>query len=447
MGRPLGTLSPTRQRQLERLGARINRRVGGLDALRADIGSAKEGSVAGFSRNAAAGDLKRFALVLSVVLVLALSVAASAPAGRNLALGVNDDAVKAREGISSVANDLGLGYYRVTQRWQPGQTQPSPSDTASLEAAVLNAGSQKILLNVFGPASAAPHTASERAAYCSFVSSLLDRYPQIGAVNIWNEANLSYFWKPQFNRNGSSAAPGAYEALLARCYDTIKGRHPSVRVITSISPRGNDNPRARSNISHSARSFISKMGQAYRRSHRRARIFDAWGQNIYGSSSSERPWVRHRRDIGQGDYPRLLSYLKSVFGGTGQPIPGQKDVRIWYLEDGFQTGVGAKGSFYGNSETDRAVVAPLGGRVDQASQLTDAIRLAYCQSAVGGFFNFLLADETNLRGWQSGVLFADWTPKPSYQAFKRVIAEVNSHHVDCAKLKTRIKKLGGQPGF
>jgi hypothetical protein len=385
--------------------------------------------------------LVRFLLSMAVVLAVAVAGAAPAQAARNLVVGVNDDAVKWRPGISSVGNDLKFGYYRVTQGWQPGQTQLSASDEASLNAAVKNAGSQKILLSVFGPASAAPVSLSSRTAYCSYVSSLLDRFPQIAAVNIWNEANLSYFWKPQFNRNGSSAAPAAYEALMARCYDSIKKRHPRVRVITSISPRGNDNPRARSNISHSPGNFIKKMGQAYRRSHRRARIFDAWGQNVYGSSSKERPWVRHRLDIGLGDYDRLLSYLKSAFGGTRQPVPGQKDVRIWYLEDGFQTGVAAKRSFYGNTETDRAVIAPLGGRVDQASQLTDAIRLAYCQPAVGGFFNFLLADESNLRGWQSGVLFSDWTAKPSYQAFKSVIAEVNSHRVDCAKLKARIKKL------
>jgi hypothetical protein len=386
----------------------------------------------------------RFAVVLSLVLVFAASGAAPALAGRNLVVGVNDDAVKWRPGISSISNDLGLGYYRVTQGWEPGQTQPSASDVASIDAAITNAGSQKILLSVFGSSSAAPISASSRAQYCSFVSSLLDRFPQIAAVNIWNEANLSYFWKPQFNRDGSSAAPAAYEALMARCYDSIKSRHPDVRVLTSLSPRGNDNPRARSNISHSVRNFVAKMGQAYRRSHRRARIFDAWGQNVYGSSSKERPWVRHRLDIGEGDYPRLLSYLKSAFGGTRQPVPGQKDVRIWYLEDGFQTGVGLRRSFYGKSgETDRAVVQPLGGRVNQGSQLTDAIRLAYCQPAVGGFFNFLLADESNLRGWQSGILFADWSQKPSYQALKNVIAEVNSGRVNCAKLRARIKALGG----
>ena len=82
-------------------------------------------------------------------------------------------------------------------------------------------------------------------------------------------------------------------------------------------------------------------------------------------------------------------------------------------------------------------------RPDQASQLTDAIRLAYCQPAVGAFFNFLLADEADLHGWQSGVMFSDWTPKPSYRALKSVIGEVNAHRVDCGRLNSRIKRLSG----
>jgi hypothetical protein len=387
----------------------------------------------------------RSVVILTLVSALAALAAAPAFAGRGLVVGVNEDAVKWRPEMSSIGSDLKLGYYRVTQGWQPGQAQPSESDTASIGAALANAGSQKILLNVFGSASTAPRNASARTDYCGFVSSVLDRFPQIAAVNIWNEANLAYFWKPQFTSNGSSAAPADYEALMARCYDTIKRGHPTVRVITSISPRGNDRPHAPSNVSHSAKAFIEKMGQAYRRSHRRARIFDAWGQNIYGSNSRERPWTRHPRDIGEGDYPRLLSYLRQAFGGTRQPVPGQKDVRIWYLEDGFQTSVAAKRILYFSNETDHSVVAPLGtaSRLDQASQLTDAVRLAYCQPAVGGFFNFLLADESNLHGWQSGVFFSDWTPKPSYQALKSMIAEVDTGRVNCAKLRVRIKRLGG----
>ena len=387
----------------------------------------------------------RSIVIVAFALALAALAAAPALAGRGLVVGVNEDAVKWRPDISAIGSDLNLGYYRVTQGWQPGQTEPTDSDTASIAAALANAGSQKILLNVSGSANAAPQNASARADYCGFVSSVLDRFPQIAAVNIWNEANLAYFWKPQFTSRGSSAAPAAYEALMARCYDTIKSRHPSVRVITSISPRGNDRPHATSNVSHSARTFIEKMGLAYRRSHRRSRIFDVWGQNVYGSNSKERPWTRHRSDIGEGDYARLLSYLRSAFRGTGQPVPGQRGVRIWYLEDGFQTSAAAKRILYFGTETDHSVVAPLGttSRLDQASQLTDAVRLAYCQPAVGGFFNFLLADESNLHGWQSGVFFSDWTPKPSYQAFKSVIAEVNAGRVNCAKLRAHIKSLGG----
>ena len=99
-------------------------------------------------------------------------------AGRSLVVGVNDDAVKWRPGISSVSNDLGLDYYGVTQRWQPGQTQPSASGVASIDAALTNAGSQKILQSVFGSSGSAPHRPSSRAAYYSFVSSLLDRVPR-----------------------------------------------------------------------------------------------------------------------------------------------------------------------------------------------------------------------------------------------------------------------------
>jgi len=166
-------------------------------------------------------------------------------------------------------------------------------------------------------------------------------------------------------------------------------------------------------------------------------------ERAWRPDSKERPWARHRLDVGEGDYPRLLSYLRRAFKGTPQPVPGQADVRIWYLEDGFQTNVVAKRLLYSSNETDRSVVALFGTpsrRLDQSSQLTDAIRLAYCQPAVGGFFNFLLADESNLHGWQSGVFFSDWTPKPSYQAFKNVIGEVNSQRVNCTKLKARMRR-------
>jgi len=63
--------------------------------------------------------------VLGLALVAVSAFVSPALAGRSLVVGVNEDAVKSRPGISSTANDLGLGYYRVTQRWEAGRSQPS----------------------------------------------------------------------------------------------------------------------------------------------------------------------------------------------------------------------------------------------------------------------------------------------------------------------------------
>jgi hypothetical protein len=51
------------------------------------------------------------------------------------------------------------------------------------------------------------------------------------------------------------------------------------------------------------------------------------------------------------------------------------------------------------------------------------------------FFNYLLRDDADLRGWQSGAVWADGTPKPSFRAIAATIAEVHAAKVDCAKLK------------
>jgi hypothetical protein len=73
--------------------------------------------------------------------------------------------------------------------------------------------------------------------------------------------------------------------------------------------------------------------------------------------------------------------------------------------------------------------------VDQATQLRDAILLAYCQPAVSGFLNFGLLDEDKLGGWQSGLLWRDGSRKPSYAAFKSAIAEVRTQNTDCSKVR------------
>src|SRR5207244_11906986 len=171
----------------------------------------------------------------------------------------------------------------------------------------------------------------------------LQRYPTVNDVVVWNEPNVSRFWQPQYAPDGSDAAPAAYAALLARCWDTLHAVRPSVNVIAATSPHGNDNPRARSNISHSPLSWYRALGAAYRASGRQRPILDTVGHNAYPAFNSERPWTQHATAgvVGEGDYPRLMAALRDAFGGTAQPVPGDGGVSIWYLEQGFQSTVDA----------------------------------------------------------------------------------------------------------
>ena len=311
-----------------------------------------------------------------------------------------------------------------------------------------------MIVAVYGAAVDAPRTASQRDAFCSYAGDVLQHYPSVRDVVIWNEANLSYFWQPQFDDGGSSAAPAAYEALLASCWDTLHAIRPDVNVISDISSRGNDNPRAVSNISHSPGTFIAGMGAAYRASGRARPLFDTFGHHPY-SQSNELPSRAHpgSTQMSEGDLDRLLSALDSAFGGTGRLVPGfcsAADLStVWYLEAGYQTiPEPDKASEYSGFETEPAAIPDgdgTGAGVTQGSQLRAGLGLAYCQRAVGAFFNFLLADEPGLAGWQSGVLWADWTPKQSYVAFRETIAAMKARSLDCQGAASSGQSGGSAP--
>src|SRR5262249_8934015 len=112
------------------------------------------------------------------------------------------------------------------------------------------------------------------------------------------------------------------------------------------------------------------------------------------------------------------------------------------MEQGFQTTVDpSKASLYQGVETDKNALPPLVARTtagttaglaaDQSTQLTDALRLAYCQPGVAAFFNFEIADEPSLGGWQSGLLWPAFPPSASNQPFKAAVRSVVARQVDC----------------
>ena len=240
---------------------------------------------------------------------------------------------------------------------------------------------------------------------------MLRAYPSIRDVAVWTEPNSKKFWQPQ------KGAPAAYEALLAACWDTLHAAVPGVNVIATSSPHGKPG------------AWFAGLGAAYRASGRTLPIFDTVGHNAYPQTSAEPPSATHAKGpIDEGDLDRLLAALKKAFGGTGQPLPGAHGVTVWYLEDGFQSVPGGSRVVYSGTETDKQPVS----EDVQAAQLTAAVELAYCQPAVGGFFNFELRDDSSLAGWQSGLLRPDWSAKPAFVAYLQALAAARAGTIDCA---------------
>jgi hypothetical protein len=387
---------------------------------------------------------------LAGLVAFTLGGAAAAAAQPGLIVGITDGRfLTSPSATMADAQTLGLGAVHLFLTWQPGQTAIDPVQLAALSHTVADSAGERIVVTVDGKATDAPTTSGARAAYCSAVGNVITRFPSINDIVIWNEPNVDYFWQPQYGPDGSSEAPSAYEALLAQCYDVLHALRPGVNVILSTSPGGNDNPHAASNVSFAAGTFIEDMGAAYRRSGRTGPIFDTIGHSAYGASSAESPWQQHLGPglIGEGDLDHLIQALDEAFGGTGQAVPGDCTTAgsscptVWYLEDGWQTiPDAAHAQYYTGSENDGHPLPdrPVQGDPSaptQSSQITAGVELAYCQPYVGAFFNFLLQDEPDLEGWQSGVLWANGDAKTSFDALRQVIAKVRSGAINCSQLQ------------
>jgi hypothetical protein len=137
---------------------------------------------------------------------------------------------------------------------------------------------------------------------------------------------------------------------------------------------------------------------------------DAFAFHPYGDNSSQPPTFQHPNSttIALADYPKLVALLAQAFDGTAQR---GSTLPIVYDEYGVETVIpGTKTTFYdGREPTTTKPVDP----ATQGAYYAQAIGLAFCQPNVRGFFLFHSVDETDLDRWQSGLFYADGTPKAS----------------------------------
>jgi hypothetical protein len=356
------------------------------------------------------------------VFLVVLACAGSAHAAPRLRLGFDDDSLKwmtRPNRVIAIDQQLGATFTRITIPWRRGEVRPRPVvRTYMRRASQALAMHQKIVIAVYNEAAEAPTDPVGRDEYCTYAGRLLKRVPNLAAIVIWNEANSPRYWP------ATSGAAG-YEALLARCWDVLHAIKSNVNVIDSTASH------------YDPARFIHELGAVYRASGRERPIVDTFGHNPYPESASEDPSAGHGKlpVIGEGDYAKLMAALTDAFQFTAQRVPSGTWSRLWYLEDGFQTAVPwTLQPFYSGHENDRHVLPALAllTAKSQSQQLVAAISLAYCQPAVGAFFNFELYDEPRLGGWQSGVLYANGARKASFAAFQQVAARSAAGAIDCS---------------
>jgi hypothetical protein len=357
---------------------------------------------------------------------VALAALAFAPAalagGPALRVGVAEDAVK-RPTLVETKSTLellrfaGLDSVRINETWTPGAT--APSDGAASELANVAGAAQLLALDVYVSVAnygsrTTPLSDGDQGDFAAFAASIAAAQPSLAGLIVGNEPNLNGFWMPQFGENDEDAAAPAYESLLARTYDAVKSVAPSLEVVGgAVSPRGGDRNGIRP--THSPTVFIQDLGAAYRASGRLAPIMDAFGVHPYGDNSSQPPSFAHPNttSIGIADYDKLVRLLGAAFDGTAQ---AGSTLPILYDEYGVESQIPeAYADVY--TATEKPTSKPV-DELTQAAYYAQAIALTFCQPNVEGILLFHAFDESTLQGWQSGVYYANRSPKSSLPAVR-----------------------------
>ncbi|HEY8316897.1 MAG TPA: hypothetical protein VIG35_08545, partial [Gaiellaceae bacterium] len=367
------------------------------------------------------GSLLRFVGVLGACLALAPAAHAGGP---SLVLGATEDAVRSTTLADAKAQmDLlalaGFRAVRITQIWPAGATTLAAQDKTVLTNVVTAAklANVTVLTSILSKGSATtPLTDADQSAFAAYAADVVRTVPALRILIIGNEPNLNRYWLPQFNTDGTDAAAPAYEALLAKTYDAVKAVAPNVTVLGgAVSPRGGD-VAGGIRPTHSPTVFIQDMGQAYRASGRTTPIMDGFAFHPYEDNSSVAPVSGthpNTTTIALADYDKLVALLGEAFGNYTLPI--------WYDEFGVETQIPpAKQHLYTNTEPEATKPVT---EATQAAYYRQAVQLAFCQPNVRGLFLFHAFDESDLTGWQSGLYYADDTPKSSLGAVRLAFEE------------------------
>jgi hypothetical protein len=376
-------------------------------------------------------------LLLGACALLAFAMTGVARAA--LEVGVTDDTGKsggdAGASFFATLNDVGLKVNRVSINWNGASptTIPGESDIAAWLPQAQAAGT-RIVFSV-APANAKDLTAAPNrvAEFGTFMTQLATRFPTVKDYVIGNEPNQPRFWLPQYTSTGQPVAAAQYLPMLAAGYDALKAVDPTITVIgVGLSPRGNDQPFAKSNASRSPVRFLHDLGVAYRASKRTKPIMDELAFHPYPQPQQGPPTIHYAwPTAGLANLDRIKQAVWDAFDGTAQPtfaepgVKATKPLRFDLDEVGWQVSpLPSLVSMYTGVETP--TLKPVTEQT-QADYYSQTIRSLECDPSVRMLNFFLLEDEPDLLHWQSGLERIDGSHRPSYDSVKQTIAQTGGN--------------------
>jgi hypothetical protein len=359
------------------------------------------------------------ARVVTVVVACTLACAASAGATD---IGANDDTGK-------FAPDAGAGFYRemasigmretvITVRWLPSDPlglgeRPLLDLTV---AAARSAGLSVVFATYPYPPREVAGGVARPEAFGAWLAELARQYPDVREFVVGNEPNQPAFWRPQFSRSAQLSAR-TFGPFLAAGYDALKDVDPTLTVVgVGLSPRGNDRPFARSNVSTSPVRFLQSLGAWYRASGRDTPLMDGLSFHPYPNKATDPlsrgyPWP----NAGFVNLNRIKQAIWDAF--TGTPQPTTVDGLSLYLDEvGWQVDTSDRDGYSGDENvavTDEETQALVYGAL---------VRSATCDPDVAAVNLFGFQDDALRTGFQAGLFRADGTARPALAAVRDAIA-------------------------
>jgi len=385
-----------------------------------------------------------------LVAALALTAAAlslSGAATATLTVGVNDDASKdatVAAWFYPTMQSVGLRINTLTLLWD----ETAPTDIAGASAidqaiAKARAVGLTIELDLY-PLHSAAFTRSAKCApssdpescgdtsriqqFAAWAALVAQRFPSVNQFVVMNECNQPRFVNPQWDSAGNNQSAAICGRALLAAYDAIKAVSASDFVWgIGLSPRGNDSPNAVSNSSTKPVTFLGALGAWFRsyvqKTGRTKPMMDGFDFHPYPVPQTL-PFAQGYADPKEAsvtNLSRIYQAFYDAFNGTPQRTIGQQaggGLQMSLNETGIQTdstGVLGYSGVEVSATSAGGLVGTYGSQDYQASWYKQMLDLLACDPNVAFVNIFHLIDEPALEGWQSGLFFADRTPKKSAQ--------------------------------